>query len=108
MFGGYRADFRARDVAFVRHLGLGEAGQVATGVLRGDPVTDHPRARRLEPPDSFWSFLRESASGAFLDPEEALEETTLGTVRERDMVPGMVAGVGYFKIGRGRGAKVKV
>lgn len=54
----------------VGHLGLGEAGRVATGVLRGERLAAHPGARHLEPPDSFWAFLTASASGAFLDPEE--------------------------------------
>lgn len=54
----------------VDRLGLGEAGRVATRALRGHRVAAHPRARHLEPPDSFWSFLRASASGAFLDPDE--------------------------------------
>lgn len=54
----------------VLRLGLGEAGRAMTTVLRGEPLADHPAARHLEPPDSFWAFLRASASGAFLDPEE--------------------------------------
>lgn len=54
----------------VDQLGLGAAGRIAMGVLAGRPLVEHPLARRLEPPDSFWQFLRASASGAFLDPDE--------------------------------------
>lgn len=54
----------------VHHLGVGEAGPHLLGVLRGDRLEADPRARRLVPAESFWQFLRDAASGAFLDPEE--------------------------------------
>lgn len=54
----------------VRHLGLGAAGQVALEVLQGHPLSAQTAARRVEPPDSFWQFLKASGSGAFLDPDE--------------------------------------
>lgn len=53
----------------LRHLALGAAGRVALDVLEGHPLSAHPEARRIEPPDSYWQWLKAAGAGAYLDPD---------------------------------------